>query len=164
MPVKTMTRIALLSAILYVSKLALEFLPNVELVTLLIILYTIVFGKETLLIITVFNLFEGIQWGFGLWWLSYLYTWPILCLVVLLLMKMVKEEFIVWAVVAGAFGLLFGGFFALAYLPVDPAYALTYWIAGLPWDVWHGVWNFALVAVLGKPVYQILIKLKRMDT
>ncbi len=164
MPVKTMTRIALLSAILYVSKLALEFLPNVELVTLLIILYTIVFGEETLLIIVVFNLFQGMQWGFGLWWLSYMYTWPVLCLVVLHLKKLIKEEFVVWAIVAGVFGLLFGGFFALAYLPVNPGFALTYWITGLPWDVWHGGWNFVLVAVLGKPIYRVLMKMKRMNT
>ena len=70
MPVRKITRIALLSAILYVSKVALEFLPNVELVSLLTVLYTLVFGKEAFLIVTVFNLFELIQWGFGTWWVS----------------------------------------------------------------------------------------------
>lgn len=160
MSVKTITRVALLSAALYVSKLVLEFLPNVEVVTLLIILYTLVLGKETLLIVTVFNLFEGMQWGFGLWWFSYLYTWPALCLIVLVLKKYVKEEFTVWAVVSGMFGLLFGSFFAVAYLPMDPAYALTYWIAGLPWDLWHGVWNFILMMLLGKACYRVLRKVR----
>ena len=51
MPVKKITRIALLSAILYVSKVVLEFLPNVELVSFLILIYTLVFGSETLLVI-----------------------------------------------------------------------------------------------------------------
>jgi hypothetical protein len=155
-----MTRVALFSATLYVSQVVLSFLPNVELVTLLIILYTLAFGKETLLIVTVFNLFEGMQWGFGLWWFSYLYTWPVLCLAVLLLRKFIKEEFTVWAVVAGAFGLLFGSFFAIVYLPVDPAYALTYWLSGLPWDLWHAVWNFVLMVALGKPLFHLLKKVK----
>lgn len=160
MPVKKITRIALLSAILYVSKVALEMLPNVELVSVLIMVYTLVFGAETLWIITVFNLFELIQWGFGSWWISYLYVWPLLCVVVLLLKKPLKEEFLIWSVIAGCFGLLFGSLFAIAYLPVDPSYALAYWISGLMWDVWHGVWNFILMMVLGKPLYRLLSKLK----
>ena len=65
MPVRKITRIALLSAILYVSKVALEFLPNVELVSLLTVLYTLVFGKEAFLIVTVFNLFEQLSYNYN---------------------------------------------------------------------------------------------------
>ena len=162
MPVRKITRIALLSAILYVSKVALEFLPNVELVSLLTVLYTLVFGKEAFLIVTVFNLFELIQWGFGTWWVSYLYVWPLLVLITLLLKKIIKEEFLIWSVVSGLFGLMFGSLFAIVYLPVDPAYALAYWISGLPWDVWHGVCNFVLMLVIGKPLYLLLKKIKNI--
>ncbi|MCI7189769.1 MAG: hypothetical protein MR998_03875 [Lachnospiraceae bacterium] len=162
MPVRKITRIALLSAILYVSKVALEFLPNVELVSLLTVLYTLVFGKEAFLIVTVFNLFELIQWGFGTWWVSYLYVWPLLVLITLLLKKIIKEEFLIWSVVSGLFGLIFGSLFAIVYLPVDPAYALAYWISGLPWDVWHGVCNFVLMLVIGKPLYLLLKKIKNI--
>ena len=160
MPVRKITRIALLSAILYVSKVALEFLPNVELVSLLTVLYTLVFGKEAFLIVTVFNLFELIQWGFGTWWVSYLYVWPLLVLITLLLKKIIKEEFLIWSVVSGLFGLIFGSLFAIVYLPVDPAYALAYWISGLPWDLWHGVCNFVLMLVIGKPLYLLLKKVR----
>lgn len=144
---------ALLGAVLYISKAALEFLPNVELVTFLVIIYTLVFGGETFIIVTVFNFFELFQWGFGVWWVSYLYVWPLFVLAVLLLKKMIGEEFLLWAIVSGVFGLVFGSLFAAAYIPVDPAYALTYWISGLPWDVWHAVCNFILMFLIGKPVY-----------
>ncbi len=160
MSIYKLTRIALLSAILYVSKVALEFLPNVELVSLLVILYTLVFGKETFLTVTVFNLFELIQWGFGTWWFSYLYVWPLLCLITLILKKLIKEEILVWAIVSGCFGLIFGSLFAIVYIPINLSYALTYWISGLPWDVWHGVCNFILMLVLGKPLYLLLIRMK----
>ena len=160
MSIYKLTRIALLSAILYVSKVALEFLPNVELVSLLVILYTLVFGKETFLTVTVFNLFELIQWGFGTWWFSYLYVWPLLCLITLILKKLIKEEILVWAIVSGCFGLIFGSLFAIVYIPINLSYALTYWISGLPWDVWHGVCNFILLLVLGKPLYLLLIRMK----
>ena len=160
MSVQKLTRIALLSAILYVSKLALDFLPNVELVSLLVILYTLVFGKETFMIVTVFNLFQMIQWGIGTWTVSYFYVWSFLCLITLLLKKLIKEEFVIWSMVSGVFGLIFGSLFAVLYLFIDPAYALSYWIAGLPWDVWHAVWNFVLMIVLGKPFYMVLNKMK----
>lgn len=161
MPIRKLTRIALLSAILYVSKVAFEFLPNVELVSLLVIVYTLVFGKEAFLTVAVFNLFELIQWGFGTWWVSYLYTWPLLCGVTLFLRKWVKEEFLVWSIVSGMFGLIFGALFAIVYIPVDAAYALAYWVSGLPWDVWHAVWNFVLMLVLGKPLYTVLNRMKK---
>lgn len=161
MAVQKMTRIALLAAILYVSKAVLEFLPNVELVSLLVILYTIAFGAEALVIVTVFNGFELLQWGFGTWWVTYLYAWPLLCLIVLALRKVLKEDFTLWAVVSGGFGLIFGSLFAIAYIPISPSYALNYWIAGLLWDVWHAVCNFVLMLVLGKPVYRVLKMLKQ---
>lgn len=145
-----------MSAILYVSKVALEFLPNIELVSLLVVIYSLVFGWETILIVTVFNMFELIQWGFGTWWFSYLYVWPLLCAITMLLKKLIKEEFVIWAIVSGVFGLIFGSLFALFYLFVDTKYAFAYWISGLPWDVVHCVGNFVLMLVLGKPVYKLL--------
>lgn len=160
MSVQKMTRIALLSAILYVSKVALEFIPNVEIISLLVILFTLVFGKEAFLIITVFNFFELIQWGFGTWWVSYLYVWPLLCLITLFFKTVIKEEFLIWSIISGGFGLIFGSLFAIIYIPIDPSYALAYWISGLPWDVWHAVWNFVLMLVLGKPLYMVLNKMK----
>lgn len=156
MPIRKLTRIALLSAILYVSKIALEFVPNVELVSLLTIVYTLVFGWEAILIVTVFNMFELIQWGFGTWWVSYLYAWPILVAITMALKKVVREEFLVWSIVSGIYGLLFGSLFAIVYIPIDTTYALTYWISGLPWDVAHCVANFIVMLILGKPLYKLL--------
>lgn len=160
MNIKKLTRIAMLSAILYLSKVAFEFIPNVELVTMLTMIYAMVFGAEAYLVVTVFNFFELIQWGFGTWWFSYLYVWPLLCLITILLKRFIREEFLIWAVMAGGYGLIFGSLFALFYLPMDPHYALSYWISGLPWDVAHGVANFIVMLVLGKPLYRLLKQLK----
>lgn len=159
MPVQKITRIALLSAILYISKVALEFLPNVEIISFLTIIYTLVFGTEAFIIVTVFNMFELLQWGFGIWWVSYLYTWPLLVMAALILKRIIGEEFVLWAVVSGGFGLSFGALFAIAYMPVNPAYAFTYWVSGLTWDVWHGACNFLIMLLIGRPVYKSLKKI-----
>ncbi len=150
-----------MSALLYVSKFALDAIPNVELVSFLLIIYTIVFGKETFIVATVFNLFQFIQWGAGDWLIMYLYIWPLLVLVTLLLKKIVKEEFLIWAVVSGAFGLAFGLLCTPVYLvEVGPTTALAKWVSGLVFDIPHGIFNFLIMLVLGKPMYKLLKKLK----
>ena len=156
MPVRKITRIALLTAILYMAKLVLDFAPNVELITLLVILYTLIFGKEAFLIVTIFNLLQLVQWGPGTWLISYFYVWPLLCVLTILLKRFFKEEFTLWAVFSGGFGLIFGSLFALLYLFVDPAYAFSYWVGGLLWDVWHAAANFVLMLICGKPIYRVL--------
>lgn len=161
MTTERLVRIAFFGAVLSVAKWALSFIPNLELVSLLIVVYALAFGGDVFWIILIFVLTEGLQWGFGLWWISYLYVWPMLAASVLSLRRVFHEEFLLWAVVSGSFGLSFGLLFAIAYLPVDPAYALNYWITGLPWDVWHGACNFVLVLVLGRPLYRVLDGLER---
>ena len=61
-------------------KYAMSLLPNIEPVSLLIILYTLFLGPKVIYAIIVFVLVEGLIYGFGSWWFSYLYIWPILAI------------------------------------------------------------------------------------
>ena len=74
----------ILTALLFIGQVVLAFLPNIEIVSFLIILYTLVFGRKVFLMIYTFILLEGILYGFGLWWFQYLYLWSILAATVLL--------------------------------------------------------------------------------
>lgn len=95
-----------LSAILLVGQVGMSFLPNIEPVSTLIILYTLTYKKRVFPVIYTFVLLEGVLFGFGIWWISYLYIWSILALVALAFQKL--DSAILWAVVSGSFGLLFG--------------------------------------------------------
>lgn len=161
MSAQKLIRIAFLGAILYISKVIMDFVPNTELISLLVIVYALVFGREVFSAILVFNLLELVQWGFGIWWVSYLYVWPLLAFIVMALRGLIRDRFVIWGAVAGLFGLAFGSLFAIAWIPVDPSYAFTYWIGGLPWDAIHCATNFALVAFLGKPLYRILLRIRK---
>ena len=154
-------RVGICGAILFVSQIALSFIPNCELVSFLTIIFTLSFGPEMLLSVTVFSLLEGFLYGFGLWVISYLYVWPILVILTLLFKNIFKEDLILWAVLTSMFGLVFGSLFAIAYIPVDPSYALSYWIAGLPWDVWHAITNCVVLLLLFKPINAAIKKIKR---
>jgi len=155
-------RIGLCSALLFISQIALSFIPNCELVSFLTIIFTLAFGPEMFLTVTIFSILEGMLYGFGLWVVSYLYVWPVLVLLTLLLKPLFKEDHIMWTVLSTGFGLIFGAFFAIAYIPVNPSYALTYWISGLPWDVWHAIANGIIMFVLYKPVSKAMKKITNL--
>ncbi len=149
----------LLGAILFVSQLAMAPLPNIEPVTTLIIVCTLIYRRQVFFIIYIFVLLEGLLFGFGIWWISYLYIWSILALLVLALKKI--DNTVLWAVVSGAFGLLFGALCAIPYLITGGAgAAFAYWSAGIPYDILHCIGNFVLTMVLYKPLTRLLKKLR----
>lgn len=99
--VKDIVICGLFAAVLLVTQVALAVLPNIELVSLLIIVYTLVFGKKTIPIIYIFALLEGLLYGFGIWWVMYLYVWTILYFIVRLFRQ--SESSLFWGVVGGFF-------------------------------------------------------------
>lgn len=150
----------LLGAILLVGQLAMSPLPNIEPVTTLIIIYTLIYKKKVFFSIYIFVLLEGLIFGFGIWWVSYLYIWSILALLVLALHRL--HSAVLWAVVSGAFGLLFGALCAIPYLiSGGPGAAFAYWSAGIPYDILHCGGNFVLTLALYKPLTLLLKKLAR---
>lgn len=147
----------LLAAILLIGQVGMAFLPNIEPVSTLIILYTLTYKKHTFYIIYVFVLLEGLLYGFGVWWISYLYIWSILALAVLAFQKM--DSAIFWAVISGAFGLSFGALTAIPYLISGGlGAAFTYWTSGILYDILHCGGNFVLMLILYKPLRRVLKK------
>lgn len=152
----------ILGAIMFVSKLALEFLPNVHILAMLIIAYTIVFRKKAIYPIIIFIFLTGFFNGFGTWWVPYLYLWPLLWIAALLLPKNMPTKVAVPVYMATA--ALHGLFYGTLYAPFQAlAFGLSFkgmisWIAaGFPWDCIHALGNLA-TASLTIPVVKILRK------
>ncbi len=78
MAVQDIELIGVMVAVIEVSKAALAFLPNIELTSFWIVLFTLFFGWRILLVVPAFILIEGALYGFGLWWVMYLNAWPLL--------------------------------------------------------------------------------------
>ncbi len=145
-------------ATIEVAKLSLSFVPNVELVTLLVILYSLYFGKRVFFATFVFTVVEGLLYGFGVWWIMYLYIWPALAGITMLL-KRVQGRFF-WALLAAGFGLFFGLLCAIPYLFIGgPSMAFSWWIAGIPYDILHCVSNFLVVLALLPPLRRVMDRL-----
>lgn len=157
--VKDITFIGLAVAMIEAAKIAMASIPNVELTSFLLIIFTLILGKKILLAVPVFILIEGAMYGFGIWWFMYAYTWPILAIVALIFRKMNSAT--MWAVVSGIFGLLFGFSCSLSYIFVGGIkMAFSWWIVGIPWDIIHGVSNFIIMFVLYHPVMKVVKVLK----
>lgn len=146
----------LLTAVLFVLQIALSYLPNIELVSLCVILYTMVLGKRVVPILLAFSLLEGLLYGFGLWWVSYLYIWPVLAGCTWLLKKFHVPDWGYWFLSCG-FGLCFGLLCSVPYLAGGFGAAFSWWIAGIPFDLLHGAGNLAAAFVLFRPLKSILL-------
>jgi len=157
MNIKKISILGFLTAILFVSQIALSFLPNIELISLQIILYTLLLRKKVFFVIYSFALLEGLYYGFGLWWVMYLYVWSILAIAVLLLRNNKSPVF--WAIISGMFGLCFGALCAIPYFFVGGVtMMISYWISGIMFDVTHCIGNIAVTLILFKPIYTVLSK------
>ncbi len=162
LPVIRLVRCAVMGGLMLAVKAALGFIPNFEMVTLLVILFAYTFGRDVFYAVAVFNVCEGIYWGFGTWWVSYLYIWNIIAALTLVLKKHIGCDRVLWSVFSAMSGLSFGFLCALVYIPVSVNTALGYWTAGLVWDIWHGICNFILMLVLFRPLSNALEKIKNI--
>ena len=148
--------LAFFAALIFSVKTALASIPNVNLNALLIILATVYFGWRALYTVGVYILLEGLFFGFNLWWFSYLYIWPLLVVLVMIFRR--NRSPLLWAVLAGAYGLLFGPLMYIGYFAIVGGWRgyIAMWIAGIPYDLIHAVSNFLTVLVLLKPLSRIM--------
>ncbi|WP_228353497.1 hypothetical protein [Variimorphobacter saccharofermentans] len=140
---------------MFIAQVALRFIPNVELISLFIILFTLILGWKTLYIIYVFVAIEALIYGFGLWVINYLYIWAFLFFITMLFKKYQSKLFM--AVISGIFGFTFGALCSIPYfITGGAASGIAYWIAGLRFDIIHGISNFIIAFILYKPFYSII--------
>lgn len=158
---KELVSMGFLSAILLIGQVGMSYLPNIEIVSLLIYIYTQVYRKKVFFIIYVFVFLEGCIYGFGLWWFGYLYIWSVLALIVLWSGRQ-QTSVIMTAVILGAYGLSFGMLYALPYFVAGGwAAGFSYWVSGIPFDLLHCAGNVAVSLICYRPLRTLLGKLKR---
>ena len=152
---------------MFASKILMEFIPNVHLLGVFTITFTLVYRAKALIPIYLYVFANGLYAGFATWWIPYLYIWTVLWGMTMLLPKKLPRRLapIIYMVLCGLHGFLFGTLYA-------PAQALLFgmsfeamisWIvAGLPWDIIHGISNFAC-GILIVPLVTIIRKTDRRD-
>ena len=158
--VRELAELALLCALMVGTKEAMAALPNVHLVTLLIVLGAQLYGARVLYPVVGFTVIEIGIYGLGLWTVMYLYVWPLIALLAILFRKTDSRLF--WSVFAGICGLCFGAACAVPYLFLGGwRVAVSWWVAGIPYDILHGVSNAVLTFVLLPPLQRLAEKRRK---
>lgn len=149
-----------LGGMTFAAKVVMAGLPNIEPVSLMVMLFAVTFGRKAVYPIYVYVLLEFVLYGLNLWSINYLYIWAVLAGAAWLLRGMTNP--LGWAILSGLFGLLFGTLCAPVYFITGGwAYGVTWWINSIPFDILHCLGNFAIALVLFVPLRQVVERLYR---
>ena len=147
-----------LASLTFGLKVAMSALPNIEPVSLMIMLFAVTFGWKALYPMYLYVAMEILFYGFNLWNINYLYIWAILLVAARLLHK--AEGPLFWAILSGAFGLLFGALCGIVDIFVGGfGYAAAKWVTGIPFDIAHCAGNFVIALLLFCPLRTLFQKL-----
>jgi energy-coupling factor transport system substrate-specific component len=159
-----MVLFAMLGTIMFVSKIVMEALPNIHLLGTLTMTYTVVYRKKALIPLYVYVFLNGLYAGFSLWWVPYLYIWTILWGITMLLPRKMPRAVscVVYPLVCGVFGILFGILYAPAQaimFNLDFNGMIAWIMSGVPFDLLSALGN-AVTGLLIVPLSELLFRLE----
>jgi energy-coupling factor transport system substrate-specific component len=153
--VREMVLFAILGAMTFSAKYVMSFLPNIEPVSLMVMLFAVVFGWKWVYPVYLYVVMEILFYGISLWNINYLYIWAVLAVVSMFLKDMKSP--LAWALLSGVFGLLFGALCGIVDVFIGGfSYAVTKWVSGIPFDIAHCAGNFVIALLLFKPLRELL--------
>lgn len=157
---KKLTLYAILTAILIISKEVLAFLPNIELVTFLLMLYALYLDVWGITLISVVFCFAQMAlYGTGMWTISYFMIWPLYSWITYWMRNYLTGHYLRMAIVSLIFGLSFGLLTAIPYFMLSISAGWSYFVRGLIFDLVHGVGNFIIMIVLYDPISPVMERL-----
>ena len=163
--VRELVVFGMLGALMYASKVIMDLAPNIHLIGVFTIAFTVVYRKKALYPIYVFVLLTGLFSGFATWWIPYLYIWAVLWAITMLLPTNISQNasIIIYMIVNACHGFLYG----ILYAPTQAImFGLSFdgmlaWIvAGFPFDLIHGVSNF-FCGILIVPIINLITRLEK---
>ena len=156
--IQQMVLFGVLGALTFALQVVMGPLPNIEPVSLLIMLFAVTFGWKGLYPVYVFVVMEILFYGFSVWNVYYLYVWTILAVAAILMRK--QQSPLVWALLSGVFGLVFGALCGIVDIFIGGfGYAAAKWVSGIPFDLLHCGGNFAIALLMFKPLRTVMERL-----
>lgn len=158
-----MALFAMLGSLMFASKIVMEALPNIHLLGMFTMAFTVVFRAKALIPIYIYVFINGVFAGFDVWWMPYLYIWTILWGITMLFPKRMPRKVarVVFPIVCGLHGLSFG----ILYAPAQALFfgytfeQMLVWIStGLGFDILHCVGDFC-AGLLILPLSDLLKKI-----
>ena len=157
--VREIALFGVLGGLTFAAKLVMSGLPNIEPVSLMVMLFAVTFGKKSIYPIYVYVAMEILVYGINLWNVYYLYIWLVLAVAAYLMRN--NRQPLNWAILSAVFGLAFGALCGITDIFVlgGIAPAVGKWTSGIMFDVVHCVSNFLIALLLFKPLRELMEKL-----
>ncbi len=154
----------ILGALTFAAQVVMGALPNIEPVSLMVMLFGAVLGWKCLYPVYVFVVMEILYHGLGIWNINYLYIWTVLAVAAIFLRQM--KSSLGWALLSGVYGLLFGALCGIVDIFIGGVgYAAAKWVSGIPFDIAHCVGNAVIALLLFVPMRRLLEQLwQRMES
>ena len=135
--VKEIAVFSMLGAMMYASKLLMEWLPNIHLLGVFTIAMTVVYRRKALYPIYAYVLLTGLLSGFALWWVPHTYLWLVLWWATMLLPRKLPKKWapLIYMALCALHGFLYGTLYAPSQallFGLDLRGMITWIIAGLP--------------------------------
>ena len=148
----------MLGAMTFAWKYVMSGMPNIVPVSLMVMLFAVVFWKKWVYPVYVYVAMEIMVFGIGLWNINYLYIWAILAMLAYS-MRSIQSP-LAWATLSGVFGLAFGALCGIVDVFIGGfPYAVAKWVSGIPFDISHCIGNFMLALILFVPLRKLVEKL-----
>ena len=156
--IREITLFAVLGALTFALQVVMAPLPNIEPVSLLVMIFAAVFGWKSLYPIYIFVVMEILFYGISTWNIYYLYVWTVLALAAIFMRKQANP--LAWALLGAVYGLFFGALCGIVDIFIGGfGYAAAKWVSGIPFDLLHCGGNFGMALILFKPLRGIVERL-----
>ena len=156
--IREITLFAVLGAMTFALQVAMAPLPNIEPVSLLVMIYAAVFGWKCLYPVYIFVVMEILFYGISTWNVYYLYVWAVLAFAAILMRKQTQP--FAWALLSAVYGLFFGALCGIVDIFIGGfGYAAAKWVSGIPFDLLHCGGNFVIALIMFKPLRTAMDKL-----
>ena len=156
--IREITLFAVLGAMMFALQVVMAPLPNIEPVSLLVMIFAAVFGWKALYPVYVFVVMEILFYGISTWNIYYLYVWAVLAFAAILMRKQTQP--LAWALLSAVYGLMFGALCGIVDIFIGGfGYAAAKWVSGIPFDLLHCGGNFVIALIMFRPLRTALEKL-----
>lgn len=162
MEARRMSLIAMLSSLSFVGRMMFTFLPNVQPMTVIILIVAMYLGTyDGWLVAIISILISNLYLGMGVWTLAQIASFSVLILIVHICKK-INLSIRYYPIVSLFMGFTYGFVISLVQAPFFGWVSFfPYWISGLSYDLNHAVGNYLFFIILHPPLSRVLKNQKK---
>ena len=157
METRRLSLIAILSSLSFVGRMMFSFLPNVQPMTVIILIVVMYLGTyDGWLVAIISILISNLYLGMGVWTLAQIVSFSALILIAHICKKL-NLSIRYYPIITLLMGFTYGFIISLVQAPFFGwASFFPYWISGLPYDLNHAVGNYLFFIILHPPLSMII--------